>query len=246
MNLMKSINLIWLSALVFAIPGDAQDASSGYSQSYAILIKGALAGSETVTETTSESGDLVSVSDHEIFVSDGLETKRMTFSTKMVLAKSSWTPISYTYKYTSGDTGDSYEVAVKNAKISRILNRGGRTSEVDAPIPLNMVIVDYNVYHQYDYLIRKYDVKKGGRQLFADFVPLIGDDIPLALTFLGNVDLNYERGSIPSRNYKIEFIGIWSVSLFVDADGRLLRLLIPSQDLEVVRKDLLPSAKPSI
>ena len=242
---MKSINLIWLSVLLFVIPGDAQVAPSGYSQSYAILIKGALAGSETVAETTSESGDLVSMSDHEIFVSDGLETKRMTFSTKMVLAKSSWIPISYTYKYTTGGTGDSYEVAVKKATISRILNRGGRNSEVNMPAPLNMVIVDFNVYHLYDYLIRRYDVTKGGRQLFANFVPLIGDDIPLALTFLGNVDLNSERGSIPSRNYKIEFVGIWNVSLFVDADGRLLRLLIPAQDLEVVRKDLLPSANTS-
>ena len=238
---MKSKNIIWLSVFFFAISADAQNAASGYSQSYAILIKGALAGNETVTETTSESGDLVSTSDHEIVVTDGLETKRMTFSTKMVLAKGTWTPVSYTYKYTTGAIGDSYEVAIKNAKISRILTRGGRTSEVNVPVPLNMVIVDFNVYHQYDYLIRKYDAAKGGRQLFADFVPLIGDDIPLALTFLGNVDLNFEKGTIPARNFKIEFVGIWNGSLFVDADGRLLRLLIPAQDLEVVRKDLLVS-----
>jgi hypothetical protein len=244
-NPMKSMNLIWLSVLLFAVPCGAQDASSGYSQSYAILIKGTLAGSETVTETTSESGDLVSMSDHEILVSDGLETKQMKFSTKMVLAKSSWTPISYAYKYTTGGTGDSYEVAVKNAKLTRILNRSGRTSELNAPAPLNMVIVDFNVYNQYDYLIRKYDVAKGGRQLFADFVPLVGDDISLALTYLGNVDLKFERGSIPSKNFKVEFVGIWSASLFVDADGRLLRLLIPAQDLEVVRKDLLPSGNPT-
>ena len=52
-----------------------------------------------------------------------------------------------------------------------------------------MVILDFNVYHQYDYLIRKYDMKKRGRQVFANFIPVIGNDIPLAITFLDNEKL---------------------------------------------------------
>jgi hypothetical protein len=238
---MKIINLLWLCILFLVTPAAELEASSGYSQSYAVLIKGALAGSETVTESIGESGDLISTSDHEMSVTDGLETKRMTFSTRMVLEKGTGNPIAYTYRYTTEDNGDSYEVAVKNARITRILNRGGRSSEINVPAQLNMVILDFNVYHQYDYLIRKYDVKKGGRQLFADFVPLIGNDISIAVTFLGDANLNFEKISIPARNYKIEFVGISSGSLFMDTTGRLLRLLIPAQDLEVMRKDLLAS-----
>jgi hypothetical protein len=239
---MRPIFLFWLGVMIFVIPADAQSASSGYSQSYAILIKGAFAGSETVTETTSESGDLLSASEHEILVSDGIEAKRMAFSTKMVLAKGTWAPISYSYQYTTGDTGDSYEVAVKNSRITRKLNRGGLASEISAPAQLNMVILDFNVYHQYDYLIRRYDAKRGGRQVFADYIPLIGNDIPIALTFVEDVNLDYGKNSLPARYYKIEFVGMWSGSLFMDKDGRLIRLLIPAQDLEVVRKDLLISS----
>ncbi len=42
-------------------------------------------------------------------------------------------------------------------------------------------------------------------------------------------------------NYKIEFVGISGGSLSVDKNGRLVRLVIPNQDLEVLRKDLLPA-----
>ena len=231
---MNSVCFVWLVLLSFVSSAEALNPASSYSQSYTILIKGSLAGSETVAESTSDAGDLISKSDHEIFVTDGLETKRMAFSAKMILGKGTGNPISYVYRYTTGDIGDSYEVAINNNIITRRLTRGGHTSEISIPAPPNMVILDFNVYHQYDYLIRKYDVKKGGRQLFADFVPLIGNDIPVAL----DEDLSLEKGSTRAKYYRVEFVGIWSGSLYVDPEGRLLRLSIPSQDLEVVRKDL--------
>ena len=238
---MKSISLFWLGAILFAVSAHAGDTPAGYSQSYTILLKGTPAGSEIVTEAKAASGDLISTSEHEMLVTDGLETKRMTFSTKLVLSKSTGSPVSYAYRYTTGGTGDSYDVVVKNAQITRVLSKGGHTSESTMAVPLNMVIVDFNVYHHYDYVIRKYDFKKGGRQVFANYVPIIGNDIQLAVTYLGNADIPLDRGSLSTRNYKIEFVGIWGGSLFVDKDGRLVRLVVPAQDLEVVRKDLLPS-----
>ena len=232
--------------------GEARDDAPGYSQTYSILIKGAVAGTETVTEKTGDAGNTISTSEHEILLTDGLETKRMAFSTKMVLSKATKAPISYTYRYTAGNS-DSYDVVIQNAQITRTLNRGGSTSQVTVPFEPNMVILDFNVYHQYDYLIRKYDVKKGGRQIFADFVPVIGTDIPVALTFLGNENLEPKKGTLPVRNFGVEFVGIWSGLLSVDKDGRLVRLSIPAQDLQVVRADLLdsndmknrPTAKPA-
>ena len=238
---MKSVPLVWLVCLCFTIPSNAQSTDSENSKSYTILIKGSTAGRETATEKTADSGDVVSSSDHEIFVTDGLETKRMTFSTRLVLAKGTWLPVSYTYKYTTGNAADYYEVAVSNGRIRRILTRSGNANEINVAAPPNLVIVDFNVYHQYEYLIRRYDFKKGGRQLFADFVPLIGNDIPLAITYLGDEELEFPKGTLSARNFKIEYVDIWMGSLSVDKDGRLLRVLIPAQDLEVVRSDLMPS-----
>jgi hypothetical protein len=242
-NSMKSISLLWAVISIIAVTAHAGDSPAVYSQSYEILIKGALAGSETVTETKSASGDLISSSEHEIVVSDGLDTKRMTFSTKMILAKNSWNPISYAYRYTSGGTGDFYDVAVKDAQIVRVLSRGGHTNESILPLPPNMVLVDFNVYHHYEYLVRKYDAKKGGRQIFANYVPLIGNDIPIAVTYLGDADIPTEKSPLHTKNFKVEIIGVLGSSLFVDKDGRLVRLLIPAQDLEVWRKDFAGTDK---
>jgi hypothetical protein len=238
---MKPVITLFISGLIFASLTDARVGAADYSQSYAILIKGAIAGSETVTENAGEKDELLSTSEHEILVTDGLETKRMAFTTKMVLSKSTWIPISYACRYTSGSLGDSYDVEVKDDEITRTLNRGGRTSVVTVPLQPNMVILDFSVYHQYEYLVRRYDFKKGGRQLFADFVPVIGSDIPLALTLLGNEKLQLKKGTLSVRNFNLEYVGIWSGALSVDEDGRLIRLSIPAQDLEVVRKDLLAS-----
>ncbi len=236
---MRASLFLWLGLFLLADSAGAGEAAPGYSQSYAILIKGAVAGSETVMEKTDDVGNLVSTSEHEMLITDGLDTKRMAFSTRMVLSKAMRTPISYTCQYTTGNSGDSYDVTVKDAQITRILNRGGRTSEVTVPLQPDMVILDFSVYHQYDYVISKYDAKKGGRQLFADFVPVIGNDIPLALTFLGEEKIAFQNGALPVKNFRIEFVGIWSGTVSVDKEGRLVRLLIPAQDLQVLRKDLL-------
>jgi hypothetical protein len=72
------------------------------------------------------------------------------------------------------------------------------------------------VYYQYDYLIRRYDRGKGGRQLFNDFVPLLGTDIPLAVTSLGAAELKLDTGSIEVSKYKVEFVGITQGILSVD------------------------------
>jgi hypothetical protein len=239
-NSMKSIVLLSIGWLLVTMAPAESPAASTYSESYAILIKGAVAGRETVAEKPDTNGDTVSTSDHEMLVTDGLETKSMKFSTRMVLSKSTGIPSAYSYWFTSGGTGDSFEVTINNLQITRVLNRGGRTSEAVVPLEPDMVFLDFNVYHQYDYLVRKYDLKKGGRQTFADFIPVIANDIPVALTYLGDSKLELKTGSLQVRSFRVECVGIWGGTLTVNKEGRLVRLVIPSQDLEVVRLDLLP------
>jgi hypothetical protein len=212
--------------------------NSEYSQAYAILINGVVVGNERVVEKINEAGQLVATSDHDIMITDGLVTKRMVFSTKMVFSKNSYDPVSYNYEYKEGNTGDYYEVLINGGQITRSLRKGGRSNEITAPFMPGMVILDYNVYHQYDYLVRKYNKKKGGKQSFADFLPIIGLDIPVALTFLGDSSIEFEKKSIPVKNFRIEFVGVGTLS--VDKDERLVRLQIPSQDINVIRVDLLP------
>jgi hypothetical protein len=230
---------LWIAFLPIVLFADETKSSAQYSQSYSIFIRGENAGSEVVAEKIDSDGNIVATSEHELIINDGLEKKRTAYATRMLLKKGDYTPISYSYRYISGNSHDSYEVIVQDGKISRTLVKGGRSNETSAPFTSDMVILDFNVYHQYDYLLHKYNAKKGGRQTFSNFLPVIGYDIPIALSFIGNATVGAQREAIAVRNFRIEFIGIWSGTLSVDKEGRLVQLSIPAQDLEVLRSDLI-------
>lgn len=222
----------------------AAAAEQRYSQTYVIYIRGIPSGTELVTEETDGQGNLVSSSESEIFLSDGIETKRLAFVTRTVLSRETLVPISYSYRYTSGESKDGYEVVVKDGQAHRTLFRGGHVTESAATLAPDVTILDFNVYHQYDYIVRRYDAKKGGKQSFRNYMPLIGGEIPLSLTRLQDTKLEHSSGALPVANYKIEYSGIWSGTCSADKEGRLVRLVVREQDLEVVRKDLVPEPAP--
>jgi hypothetical protein len=236
---MKIYLMLLMVLMAFIQSTPARD-SFEYSQSYTILIGGRAAGREKVNEKLNNAGQVVATSEHEYFMADGAATKHMAFSTKMVLSKGSNEPISYRYEYLDVDSSDFYEVTIKGGQITRNLRRGDQSSEVTVPFLPGMVIVDFNVYHQYDYLIRKYDSKKGGKQSFSNFIPIIGNEIPVNVTFAGDSALELNKNILPVRNFRIEFVGVLAANASVDKSGRLIRLQIPQQDLEVLRDDLLP------
>lgn len=224
---------------VAALLSSSPQPSPAYKQSYSIFIKGSPAGTEKVTETTAKDGSLEAVSEHDLLISDGMEIKRMAFTTTMRLAKKTLDPIHYSYRYTSGESHDSYEVDVKDGRMTRVLNRGGRSSEVSVAFQPGTVILDFSVYHQYDYLVRKYDFKTRGSQSFSNFIPLLGTTMQLTLTYVDEGKYERAGSSIPVRNFKVEYLGMWGATFSIDSDGRLVHLVAPSQELEVVRTDLL-------
>jgi hypothetical protein len=216
-----------------------------YEQTYSIYIRGVFAGAESVSERRDKDGNRVCSSQHEMLVTDSLETKRMAFETTMVFVKGTAVPLSYSHKYLSGSK-DFCNVAVKNGKISRVLSRGGNLSETTAALQPAAVILDVDVYYQYDIFARVYDFKKRGRQTFNDFLPVIGSFVPVAVTWLEDSKLDYGKGTIAVRNFKIDFFQSRTGYFSTDTSGRLVRLIIHDQDLEVVRKDLTPQPQETI
>jgi hypothetical protein len=193
-----------------------------------------------VVEQVLKDGSLLASSSHEILVADGLETKRMTFNTKLTLAKGTRAPTNYSCNYSSGDAHDSYVVAVRDGRISRSLSRNGRTSEDTIAVQPGFVIVDFNVYYQYDYLVRKYDLKKGGRQVFQNFMPVIAAMVPITLTRIEDSTLGAGPNSIQVQNFRVEHVSTWMGIVSCDKNGRLARLVLRDKGLEVIRRDLQP------
>lgn len=233
-----TILLLCLLGLIYPILQAEQ--APVYEQTYAVFIHGSRAGTETVSERMNKEGNRVAESQHELLVSDGLEARRLAFETTTVFVKDSAVPMSYSYKYLSGSSKDYYNVTIKGGLITRVLSRGGNISEATAALQPGTVILDINVFHQYDVLARLYDFKKRGRQIFRNFIPVIASEIPVAVTWLEDSKLDYGKGTMPVRNFKIEFVGVRSGNFSTDMSGRLVRLIMREQDLEVVRKDLVP------
>jgi hypothetical protein len=230
--------LAWL----VGVPSQAPEGNA-YSQSYSVFVRGELAGSEQVTETVDDDGNLVSKSHHELLVSDGNQTFKTAFDTVMTFKKDSLAPLAYQLRY-SGGSGDHCEVTCRDGQIHRVLSRGGQVSEVEHPLGPDTVVFDFNVYHLYDYVIRRYDFKRKGRQVFQDFVPIVGGEIPLALTWVDDGELDYGRGKLPVRNFRIELVGVMMGNVSMDPHDRLVRVVIRDKDLEVLRADLVPEAAP--
>jgi hypothetical protein len=227
-------SVVWMVLLLQA--GQAPAGPPTYTQAYEVILRGQPAGTEVVSERTDKDGNFVSTSEHDILVSDGLETKRVAFTTELVRAKRSQAPIRYEMRYTSGESHDSCVVTVAGSQLVRTLVRGSRKSEKAAPLEPSTVIVESNVYHLYEQLVQKYDAKKGGRQIFQAYLPPIGSGIPAALSLLGEEDVTTPSGTLHIRNFKFEFIGLTNALLSVDKSGRLVRFYNPEQELEVIRK----------
>ena len=221
-------------------------ADDPYSQMYVILIDNEPAGTETVAEEKDKSGAVIYTSEHELLLTDGQTKIRMSFSTRMTFSRGAKNLQSYVCWYKngqSGNSGDSYDVFVKDGHITRVLTRNGQSAEVKTLFTQNMVIVDFNVYYQYEYLVRRYDRKKKGTQVFDNFIPVIGNDIPLKVTLLGDEKLRFDGNDakvVEVSRFRVESADIHTATLFVDKNNRLVLLENPAQDLKVIRKDLMP------
>lgn len=226
--------------MVFVLQSAGEPAPS-YQASYSIFIRGDLAGTEKLEERKTADGRLLVASTHEMLISDGLETKRLAFETSLEMARDE-APLHYSYRYTSGESGDSCQVDIAGGRATRLLVRGSRRSETSTPVEPGFVLLDFNVYHHYDYLVRHYDLKAGGRQAFHNYIPVIGGPVPLALTRMEDTNLEYAGGSMLVRNFKVEFAGTRTGVVSTDATDRLVRLVIQAQDLEVVRADIVSPA----
>jgi len=238
---MKTTNALGVLFFVFSALTLAA-ADDPYSQTFVIMIENENAGIETVTEEKDRSGAIIYTSEHELLVNDGQAKNRMAFSTRMVFSRGAKNLQTYACWYKTGqngNSGDSYDVSVKDGRITRVLTRNGQSVEIAAPFTQSMVIVDFNVYYQYEHLIRRYDRKKKGTQVFDNFIPVIGNDIPMKVTFIGDETLRFDEVTIQTSRFRIESANINTATLFVDKDNRLVVLENPAQELRVIRKDLI-------
>jgi hypothetical protein len=159
----------------------------------------------------------------------GTETSRITGELRL---NGSVQPLQYMCSTGSGKKVTSTTTfAGANAHITLDLGEGKDPIRQDFTFASPVVVLDDNLYYQYEILARAYNWKAAGAQTFAVFIPQ--EQAPGTITAEAGaavvVDgVKYEQ--LTMRTPDLE------VTIYLDAAHRLMRLVVPASKAEVRRQ----------
>jgi hypothetical protein len=117
------------------------------------------------------------------------------------------------------------------AKISLNIGNGGKPISQDFTFTSPIVVLDNNLYHQYEILARVYDWAAGGVQNFSVLIPQ--QQTPGAITA-------ESRGAATLDGVRYDQLAVHSsgleLTLYLDASHRLMRISVPSANAEIRRQ----------
>jgi hypothetical protein len=110
----------------------------------------------------------------------------------------------------------------------------GAEDKRDFQLTPDVVVLDDNVVHHYQLIAARYQALGGGRQTFRVFVPQ--EALPSLLTVQeGENAAEANGGAAASLRHLLISTDVTRIDLWVDAQPRLQRVLVPSAQLEAVR-----------
>src|SRR5579871_3246432 len=142
-------------------------------------------------------------------------------------------PVNYDWIY-QGEKTNSAHVAFVNGVAKTALQIQGATQPFNQENSFNsphIAILDNNLYHQYAILARVYDWTKRGTQTFPVLIPQELTPGTITVDWLGAV-------SAEGKSYeglKVETADL-QVTLYLDANHKLVRLEVPAAQVVVVRE----------
>lgn len=141
------------------------------------------------------------------------------------------TPVSYDWS-TQGAKKASAEIQFQNSIatiILRLENAKPFTQQFTFTSPM-VAILDNNLYHQYAILSRLYDREKKGVQTISVLIPQ--EMTPGSVTI---ESISPSGGGNYAEELRVQTADL-EVDLFLDAKGRLMKLMAPASNAEVIRE----------
>ncbi len=214
-----------------------------YAWAGAALLSGALSSSQPVTL---ESGNLLlylagKQVGHESYVhqregdmdiwsgSIDLQTDGMTLRQRprLVLAQDGH-PVSFDLDYSTGGPDKSMSYVFGEESVTVTSKDGQKESSDRYPLPPGAVVLSNNVLHHEIILARRYDWKKGGRQVFTA-VP----NTRILLESRDPDDFLLNGTPIVLRHLFLSIGGVIGANLWLDSQGRLVKADMPLQRITV-------------
>jgi dipeptidyl aminopeptidase/acylaminoacyl peptidase len=111
--------------------------------------------------------------------------------------------------------------------------------EASAQTDAEALIFESNVWHQYHFLVQRYDKQKGGEQQFRAFVPSVMQTFPVTMELKGSVNPLPDK-TLTLEHYRAVIANTASIEILTDAKGRLIYVHEPLQKAEAVREEHAP------
>src|ERR1700733_1131250 len=159
----------------------------------------------------------------------GEETSKITGELRL---NSSVQPLQYMCSTGSGKKVTSNTTfAGTNAHIILDLGEGKEPIRQDFTFTSPVVVLDDNLYYQYEILARAYNWKTGGPQTFAVFIPQ--EQAPGTITAEAGSPVSVDGAKYEPLTMRTPDL---EVTLYLDAAHRLMLLLVPASKAEIRRQ----------
>jgi dipeptidyl aminopeptidase/acylaminoacyl peptidase len=204
--------------------------------SYTMIVSGQIVSNEKYTVTVDEKGNIEAEGDVEAGPN---KIHTITKATKT-------RPQSFAFTL-ANHTGSTVTFDGNSAKIS---TSGQEDREVNTQAT---VILENGVWHQLIFLLKQYDVARGGSQTFLAFMPSQSAEMKLDLDRTGSPTLDVKGEHIATERFRATTSQGIVFDLWTDKDLVPLVISVPTQSVKVVRTGseqlaeiLVPKPKPSV
>ena len=150
----------------------------------------------------------------------------------------SWDLVSYLWRQ-AGGRGAKIQVSFKDKMVQVVVSpAGGPRQKRKFILSPDVAILDNNFMHHYGLLLKRYDPKRGGRQMFQAFIPQQVDPglVTVEAKAQEEVSLDLDGGrKVRLNRYDIQSNSL-KLTVWTDDQGRLQRLSSPQQRIQIYRK----------
>jgi len=193
---------------------------------FVISVNGAPVGTEDFSIARS-GNDWIARGSTELHA--GQETSRITGELRLNGAVQ---PLQYMCSTGSGKKVTSTTTfAGTSAHIILDLGEGKDPIRQDFTFASPVVVLDDNLYYQYEILARAYNWKAGGAQTFAVFIPQ--EQAPGTITAEAGAPITLEGAKYEQLTMRTPDL---EVTIYLDAAHRLMRLVVPASKAEIRRQ----------
>ena len=218
-------------------PASAQRAELAGAESYVIFLAGRPVGREEVAVTRQADGWVLRGSSR---VSPPIAT---TVRQVEVRYDANWRPLSLSLEGSIQDREVGLETTFADGKATNTVKEGTDSTEKVDAVSADAVVLPNIFFGSYAALAARLVGAAVGTEIKAYVAPQA--EIPIVVTALADERIETPRRAFTAKKLSLTYKnpnGELLASLWIEADGRFVRLSVPAQTLEIAREDVASAA----